>query len=102
MGSGQLLLWRFDRGCAPEAVLRPVLSEEPRPVSGFHHLDANGARNPLAGGSALGDGMVLTTAYSVGSAALLVLLVLILLGSRPEGAGRSVVVACATTLTWTG
>src|SRR5260221_3687909 len=46
--------------------------------------------------------MVLTIAYGAGSAALLVLLLLILLGSRPEGAGRAVVVACATTLAWTG
>jgi putative PEP-CTERM system histidine kinase len=46
--------------------------------------------------------MVLTIAYGAGSAALLVLLVLILLGGRPEGVGRYVVVACAITLAWSG
>jgi hypothetical protein len=45
--------------------------------------------------------MVLAIAYGAGSAALLALLVLILLGHRPEGAGRNVVFACAVTLLWT-
>ena len=45
--------------------------------------------------------MVLAIAYGAGSAALLALLVLILLGRRPEGAGRYVVLACAITLLWT-
>ncbi len=45
--------------------------------------------------------MVLAIAYGVGSTALLALLVLIFLSSRPEGSGRYVVVACAVTLAWT-
>ena len=46
--------------------------------------------------------MVLAIAYGAGSAALLVLLVLIFLWRRPEGPGRYVVLACAITLLWTG
>lgn len=45
--------------------------------------------------------MVLAVAYGVGSVALLALLALILLGSRPAARGRYVVVACAVTLAWT-
>src|SRR5215472_14953070 len=45
--------------------------------------------------------MMLAIAYGAGSAALVVLLTLIVLGSGPAGAGRNVVLGCVTTLAWT-
>src|SRR5689334_15913468 len=44
--------------------------------------------------------MVLAIAYGGGSAALLALLVLTLLGSRPEGAGKIVILSCLITFAW--